>query len=338
LMAHFEDKKRKRDLTLPTTDRGVKLKLRSLGEPICLFGEEARDRRERLRELLVRAEDLPEGALAAGMEGGGAEGDEGPEQQGGGGDDKHSLFYTEGAEELKVGRQQIAKYSLARGGERVRQAKRRRERIEKELAQAAKDGVAWEDEAETSDLKHVAALENRSSQVGDDRPISTCAFSGDGGVVATGSWSGLIKLWETPGCVQRECGTLRGHTERVTSVAFHPDPSLLAEPRAHHLASGSADRKVQLWSLGKEEPLHSLEGHFDTVSSVTYHPSGKFLVSTSFDKTWRLWDLQTQQSLLVQEGHSKGVYTAACQVDGSLLATSGLDCAARIWCVRCCPP
>ena len=66
-MAHFEDKKRKRDLTLPTTDRGVKLKLRSLGEPICLFGEEARDRCERLRELLVRAEDLPEGALAAGM-------------------------------------------------------------------------------------------------------------------------------------------------------------------------------------------------------------------------------------------------------------------------------
>jgi len=34
------------------------MKLRSLGEPICFFGERPEDRRERLRDLLSRIGDL----------------------------------------------------------------------------------------------------------------------------------------------------------------------------------------------------------------------------------------------------------------------------------------
>ena len=324
LLASFEEKKRKRELALPTTDRGVKLKLRSLGEPICLFGEEARDRRERLRELMhsdtVEKRTVAEAAIPG----------EEPEEQTVA-DDKHDLFYTEGPDELKIARQQIARFSLPRGGERVAQAKRRREVLERELARAAEESRPWEDAAETAAIAKVNALENRSSQIGDDRPISTCAFCGDGSVVATGSWSGIVKLWDTPGCTLHEGGTLRGHTERVTSVSFSKASGRSVGPGLNNLASGGADCIVNLWSLQRDSPLHSLKGHFDVVSSVTYHPSNKYLVSTSFDKTWRLWDLETQQSLLVQEGHSRGVYTAACQVDGSLLATSGLDCIARIW-------
>jgi U4/U6 small nuclear ribonucleoprotein PRP4 len=328
LLAHFEEKKRKRELALPATDRGVKLKLRSLGEPICLFGEEARDRRERLRELLVNSDSLADST-------GAAEASEPAEHRAADGhaaDEKVELFYTEGTEELKAARQQIAKFSLPRGGERVRQAKRRRDELEEQLAKAALDGHLWEDHIEQGAISKVHALENRSSQIGDDRPISTCAFCGDGSVVATGSWSGIVKLWDTPGCTIRDGGILRGHTERVTSVAFNPSSGRSVGPGLNNLASSGADRTINLWSLQSESPLHSLKGHFDVVSSVTYHPSSKYLVSTSFDKTWRLWDLETQQSLLVQEGHSRGVYTAACQVDGSLLATSGLDCIARIWC------
>eukprot|EP01048_Picozoa_sp_COSAG05_P006448 COSAG05_NODE_418_length_10011_cov_18.784100_2_plen_439_part_00 len=325
LLASFEEKKRKRELTLPTTDRGVKLKLRSLGEPICLFGEDARDRRERLRELMLHSDTLEAGVAADPAD----PAEQRKEQNAA--DDKHELFYTEGPDDLKVARQNIARYSLPRGGERIRQAKRRREELQQQLAQAIEEGRPWEDTVEMAAVAKVNALENRSSQIGDDRPISTCAFCGDGSIVATGSWSGIVKLWDTPGCTLHENGTLRGHSERVTSVSFSPASGRSIGPELNNLASGGADRVVNLWSLQRDTPLHSLKGHFDVVSSVTYHPSNKYLVSTSFDKTWRLWDLETQQSILVQEGHSRGVYTAACQVDGSLLATSGLDCIARIW-------
>jgi U4/U6 small nuclear ribonucleoprotein PRP4 len=41
---------------------------------------------------------------------------------------------------------------------------------------------------------------NFSSQIGDDRPISQCAFSPDCSLIATGSWSGLCRIWSVPSC------------------------------------------------------------------------------------------------------------------------------------------
>ena len=100
LLAHFDEQKRKRELALPTTDKGVKQKLRSMGQPICMFGEEARDRRERLRDLMVQMEqggvEMPDAGEEDAM-------DEATETQVED-DEKNQLFYTEGSEELKAPR------------------------------------------------------------------------------------------------------------------------------------------------------------------------------------------------------------------------------------------
>lgn len=40
---------------MPTKDSHIMLRLRELGEPIMLFGEPPEDRRERLRDALVKA-------------------------------------------------------------------------------------------------------------------------------------------------------------------------------------------------------------------------------------------------------------------------------------------
>ena len=45
--------RRARTLPIPTVDREVKLRLREMGEPICLFGEEPGDRRERLKKRVI---------------------------------------------------------------------------------------------------------------------------------------------------------------------------------------------------------------------------------------------------------------------------------------------
>lgn len=59
-----------------------------------------------------------------------------------------------------------------------------------------------------------------SSQVGDVRPISGCAFSPDGKTLATSSWSGMAKVWDAGTCDHKH--TLIGHAERLTDVKFHP--------------------------------------------------------------------------------------------------------------------
>jgi U4/U6 small nuclear ribonucleoprotein PRP4 len=43
-------------MVVPTNDSAVRARLRRLGEPITLFGEREMERRDRLRELMVRLE------------------------------------------------------------------------------------------------------------------------------------------------------------------------------------------------------------------------------------------------------------------------------------------
>ena len=65
--------------------------------------------------------------------------------------------------------------------------------------------------------RHAQALQPSASQVGDSRrPLSTCALSKDGSVIATGSWSGLVRV---------RCVVLVG---RVRAQSPHPLPVSLA--------------------------------------------------------------------------------------------------------------
>ena len=72
--------------------------------------------------------------------------------------------------------------------------------------------------------KKLKALDVEASQIADTRPISWCTFSPNSKVLATGSWSGLCKLWSVPEC--KELKILRGHNSNVGCIAFHPDATL----------------------------------------------------------------------------------------------------------------
>ncbi|CAJ0845580.1 21270_t:CDS:2 [Entrophospora sp. SA101] len=144
----------------------------------------------------------------------------------------------------------------------------------------------------------IKSYSNFSSQIGDDRPISQCNFSPDCSMVATGSWSGLCRIWSVPN------------------------------------SSGGADGLIHLWSLENENPLKTLQGHTARIARIDFHPSGRFLGSASFDYSWRLWDVETTEELLLQEGHAREVYSIRFQCDGALVATGGLDSIGRVWDLR----
>jgi U4/U6 small nuclear ribonucleoprotein PRP4 len=307
IIQQMERKKQAAAIAVPTADNKVKLELRKRKEPITLFGEGPADRRERLRFLMLDAGETEVGDSDVDM------------------DDSNGVeeeeFYTEGIPELLLARREIAEYSLPRAQKRIA---RQREEAEISLQKS---------------LKFRRGIKARlgqyglyGSQIAGDRPVSIARFSPNSEVIVAGNFGGGLKILSVPDLEER--GILRGHTDRIGGIAWHPEATLSLSPEVANLATGGADTDIHLWSLKNETPLSTLSGHKARIARVEYHPSGKYLASASFDSTWRLWDLTTQKCLLTQEGHSREVYSVAFQNDGALVASGGLDSYGRVWDLR----
>ncbi|MCU0535415.1 MAG: hypothetical protein MUD14_16120 [Hydrococcus sp. Prado102] len=70
-------------------------------------------------------------------------------------------------------------------------------------------------------------------------------------------------------------------TSCIRAIAFSPDGKILA--------SGTVNKKVQLWDVVTGNLLRTLEGHGDKVRTLAFSPDGKTLVSGSADKTIKIW-------------------------------------------------
>ncbi|CAN0389594.1 unnamed protein product [Lampetra fluviatilis] len=311
MLAEFERRKRARLINVSTDDAEVKVALRKLAEPASLFGEGPAERRERLRNILsVVGQD----ALKKSKR----EEEERAQKKK---QELQETWYHEGPETLKEARIWLAKYSILRAMQRLKES-----RANRELPEAARN-------AKRQELhRQIRSLSNFCSQIGDSRPISFCQFSPNSKMLATASWSGLCKLWSVPDCTPIR--TLRGHDQNVGAIVWHPQATLSLDPKDCNMASCSADGAVKLWNLVSDEPIANIEGHTARVARIAYHPSGRFLGTTCYDHSWRLWDLQAQEEILHQEGHSREVYDIAFHPDGSLAGTSGLDSFARVWDLR----
>ncbi|CAK5274022.1 unnamed protein product [Mycena citricolor] len=308
ILDELERKKKARTMAVPTDDNRVKARLRELGEPITLFGERAADRRDRLiyvtSQINAARGDQPMQV---------------DEDSSSDSEEEQEEFYSPGSLELLEARRRIAEYSLPRAQKRVTQ-----QRIDSKM-----------DLGRIVDIRKRAFAEkfsNLGSQIGDERPISQVRFSPNNEFLATGSWSGTVKIWNVPACTISH--TMRGHSDRVGGVAWHPNATLSQPRGVVNLASGGGEGNVNLWGLDSESPLAVLKGHQNRVCRVAFHPSGDYVGSASFDTTWRLWDVNTSKELLLQEGHSKEVYSVEFQDDGALVASGGLDAIGRVWDLR----
>ena len=100
---------------------------------------------------------------------------------------------------------QIALFSLKRAQQRLMSAKRKRENPDE-------DEDAERKEAE----KQVSILVNQASEIGDDRPLTSCEFSPQGLSFASASFTGTVKVWTVPNLSKSL--TIRAHDTRITGI------------------------------------------------------------------------------------------------------------------------
>jgi WD40 repeat protein len=150
-----------------------------------------------------------------------------------------------------------------------------------------------------ADARTVVLRDARTHEVavrfsGHENWVNGAAFSRDSRRLASCSADRTVRLWQidpltlpspsSPGGEGRVrgCQVLRGHTDEVFAVAFHPDGT--------RLASAGRDQAIWLWDLARGEVVARLPGHASYVWSLAFSPDGTTLASGSGDFTVRLWD------------------------------------------------
>jgi WD40 repeat protein/sulfur relay (sulfurtransferase) complex TusBCD TusD component (DsrE family) len=150
--------------------------------------------------------------------------------------------------------------------------------------------------------------------------ITALAISRDAHVLAMGSNSGPIKLWDL--AANKERATLNGHTDEVTSIAISPDGTMAA--------SGSKDGTARLWDLAGAKALRSIK-HRDIVDAVAFSPDGKSLATGGWDRTVHFWDVNRGTEIRYVKGHTDIVWGIAFTPDGKTLASSSADKSIKLW-------
>ena len=79
------------------------------------------------------------------------------------------------------------------------------------------------------------------------------------------------------------------------------------------------------------QPVTTLKGHTDPVTSVAFSPDGKRIVSGSDDKTVKVWDAHTGQEIRTLKGHTNWVLSVAFSADGKRIASGSADQTVKVW-------
>jgi len=120
-----------------------------------------------------------------------------------------------------------------------------------------------------------------------------------GGVVASGSWTGSLKIWDLD--KGTDIVTIEAHSNRVYGLAFSPSGTVLA--------SGSKDSQICLWEMPAGNILARFTGHLGWVRALEFIDENTLITigTDGFCKIWRL-------SYSLPKSKTRAIYHSAKEV------------------------
>ncbi|XP_047300805.1 autophagy-related protein 16-1 isoform X3 [Homo sapiens] len=210
----------------------------------------------------------------------------------------------------------------------MNEAKRRQARLQKELAEAAKEPLPVEQDDdievivdETSDHTEETSPVRAISRAATRRSVSSFPVPQDN--VDTHPGSGKeVRVPATALCV------FDAHDGEVNAVQFSPGSRLLA--------TGGMDRRVKLWEVFGEkcEFKGSLSGSNAGITSIEFDSAGSYLLAASNDFASRIWTVDDYRLRHTLTGHSGKVLSAKFLLDNARIVSGSHDRTLKLWDLR----
>ncbi len=117
--------------------------------------------------------------------------------------------------------------------------------------------------------------------------------------------------------------TLIGHSERVESLAFLLNDTVLA--------SASADGVVRLWNVEAGTLAQAFDASNNAIGTLAVSPNGNWLALAGSDNKIMLWDAKAGHMAGEFNGHAGSVRQMAFSPDGHTLASVSRDQSVILW-------
>ena len=168
----------------------------------------------------------------------------------------------------------------------------------------------------------------------DTREVTSVGFSPDGSQIVSGDAAGTVRVWDAD--KGTETLALRGHTSGVNCLAFSPDGSRIVSGSGPW-GTGSHARlgQIKVWDVASGTELHTLYGHTEHVSSVSFSPDGSRIVSgggcPGKSAEIKVWDAATGIEIHELRGHTILVTSVAFSPDGTRIVSGSWDTTVKVW-------
>ncbi|XP_053177460.1 autophagy-related protein 16-1 isoform X1 [Scomber japonicus] len=233
--------------------------------------------------------------------------------------------------------------------ENEKDSRRRQAKLQKELADAAKEPLPLDPD---DDIEVLAEDSGKGGgETSPNRPLSRTSSKKvsqppPGGLLdsisnifgrrrTANSFSSSPEATEAPTGVCAEvrvpCTALHvfdAHDGEVNAVRFSPGSRLLA--------TGGMDRRVKLWDVvsGRCEPKGALTGSNAGITSIEFDSAGSYLLAASNDFASRIWTVDDYRLRHTLTGHSGKVLAARFLLDNARIASGSYDRTLKLWDLR----
>lgn len=143
-------------------------------------------------------------------------------------------------------------------------------------------------------------------------------------LVLTGGADKTVALFDTKS--ETVQANFKGHTKRINAVVLHPNKKTAV--------SASSDAQVRVWSATDGGTCrHVVDVHELSVTDVSLHPTGDYVLSVSADSYWALTDINVGKTLCKVRSDEGNVAVCCGQFhpDGLIFGTGTADSIVKIW-------